>query len=245
MSRPIVPLGARGPLSLQVYSALRGRITLGEYAPGERLPPEADLARAFGVSRVTVREALRLLQRDGLLKARHGRGHFVLAHGLIREPITELHSVTELLTSLGYSIETEVLAFGAEPAGEHADLLRLETDRPLTRVERLRSSGGTALIYSIDLVPTHLLGDAERPLEGSLIAELEARGVQIARARATIRAAALPRAVARRVGVLPSQPWLLLEQLHFDQDDRPVVWSLDYHRGDRFEFNVLRQRLHG
>lgn len=244
MSRPITPLAARRPLALEVYAALRERLTRGDYAPGERLPSEAELAKAFGVSRVTVREALRLLQRDGLVKARHGRGHFVLGHGLIREPVTELRSVTELVTSLGYSIETEVLAFAAERAGEHADAFGLDADASVTRVERLRSSGGTVLIYSTDLVPTHLLADADRVPDGSLVAALDAGGVRIARAHTTIRAATVPRSISRRAGLAPSLPWLQLEQLHFDDNDRPALWSLDYHRGDRFEFNVLRQRLH-
>src|SRR5439155_1326580 len=80
----------RRPLPLQVYARLRARIIAGEDLPGARLPSEADLAKSFGVSRVTVREALRLLQREGLLVARHGSGHFVLSGERIREPLTEL-----------------------------------------------------------------------------------------------------------------------------------------------------------
>ena len=65
MSQPITPLRDRRPLSLRVYFELRERIAQGEYPPGSRLPSETDLARAFAVSRVTVREALRLLQLTG------------------------------------------------------------------------------------------------------------------------------------------------------------------------------------
>jgi GntR family transcriptional regulator len=244
VSQPITALRDRRPLSLRVYFELRERIAHGEYLPGSRLPSEVDLARAFAVSRVTVREALRLLQRDGLVKAQHGRGHFVLKPGLIREPVTELRSVTELLTSLGYKVESEVLAAVSERAGKRSSALGIDPDERVTRIERLRSSRGMVLIYSIDVLPTTLLEGVEYDHKDSLFAALAAAGVDLVRAQATIRAAKLPREIARRSGLPLSIPCLLLEQVHFDREDRPLLWSLDYHRGDVFEFNVLRQRLH-
>jgi GntR family transcriptional regulator len=244
MSQPITPLRDRRPLSLRVYLELRGRIAQGEYPPGSRLPSESDLARAFAVSRVTVREALRLLQRDGLVKAQHGRGNFVLARGLIREPVTELRSVTELLSSLGYEVESEVLATVTERAGRRSSALGIDPEERVTRIERLRSSRGMVLIYSIDVHPTRLLEGVHLDHKDSLFAALAAAGVELTRAQATIRAAKLPRGVARRSGLPPSLPCLLLEQVHFDREDTPLLWSLDYHRGDVFEFHVLRQRLH-
>ena len=243
MTGSIVPVGDRRPLSMRVYVDLRDRIVGGDYAPGDRLPTEAELVRAYAVSRVTVREALRLLQRDGLVIARHGRGHFVGSQPLIREPITELRSVTQLLTSLGYLVETEVLGVRSQPAGGTAGLLDLGPDAVVKRVERLRRSAGDALIYSIDVVPDELFGGTAVDFTGSLIGALTARGVELAYAQATIRAAKVPRTIARAGHVPPSLPWLLLEQVHFDTSERPIIWSRDFHRGDRFEFNVLRRRL--
>lgn len=240
-----MPVGDRRPLALRVYDDLRERVSSGDFPPGDRLPTEAQLVDAYGVSRVTVREALRLLQRDGLVIARHGRGHFVAPQPLIREPITELRSVTQLLASLGYSVETEVIEERSEPAGRTADLLGLASDAVVRRVERLRRSEGETLIYSVDVLPDDLLGSEPVEFTGSLIALLESRGVELARAQATIHAAKLPRSIVRTSGVSPSLPWLLLEQVHFDPDERPIIWSRDFHRGDRFEFNVLRRRLHG
>jgi len=244
VNQPITPLRDRRPLSLRVYFELRKRIGQGEYLPGSQLPTEKELAQAFAVSRVTIREALRLLQRDGLVKAQHGRGHFVLERGLIREPVTELRSVTELLTSLGYQVENEVLAAVSEPAGERSSALGIDPEERITRIERLRSSRGMVLIYSIDVLPTTLLEGVDHDHQDSLFAALAVAGVELVRAQATIRAAKLPRGVARRSGLPPSLPCLLLEQIHFDREDTPLLWSLDYHRGDVFEFHVLRQRLH-
>ncbi|WP_137726025.1 FadR/GntR family transcriptional regulator [Prescottella subtropica] len=68
----------RGPLVPQVEALFRGRIESGDWALGDRLPSETDLAVELGVGRSSVREAVRLLVRDGLLDVRHGVGTFVV-----------------------------------------------------------------------------------------------------------------------------------------------------------------------
>lgn len=245
MSRPFEPLGSRRPLPVQISEQLRARIAAGEYPPGSRLPSEAELSAGFGVSRVTVREALRMLQRDGLAAARQGKGHYVLSGSPIREPVTELRSVTELLGSLGYEVETEVLAVERLAAGDLAERLQLSPGEQVTRVERLRSSGGEPLIYSIDTVPSQVLGDDAPDFRGSLIALLAERGFELAYSHARIHAATLPTALAGRIRAPAGSPWLLLEQVNYDAGDRPLILSSDYHRGDRFEFNVVRRRIDG
>jgi GntR family transcriptional regulator len=237
------PIGDRTPLPLQVYQRLRAEIASGSQPPGSRLPSEAELATAFAVSRVTVREALRMLQRDGLVIARHGRGHFVLGSGPIREPITELRGVTELLAARGYTVKTEVLGAVSGAAGELAVPLQVAADDGVIRVERLRSSGGEPLIYSLDAVPLRLLGDEQIDYAGSLVEALAARGYELAYSHARISAAELPRHIVRRVVAAVRLPWLLLDQVNYSSDGTPLIVSQDYHRGDRFEFDVIRRRI--
>src|SRR5581483_8824042 len=194
------------------------------------------------VSRVTVREALRMLQRDGFVVPRQGRGHFVLGGaGLIREPVTELRGVTELLAALGYEVETRVLEVEHVTAGEFAPDLDVPEDAPTVRVVRVRSSGGEPLIYSVDIVAAHLLPD-DVDFADSLIEALAQGGAELAYSHARIRAATLPRGARRRVGGSVPRAWLLLDQVNYGSDDRPLMVSHDYHRADRFEFNVLRRR---
>lgn len=243
MSRTRTPLRDSTPLPVRMYEELRAEIAHGVHPPGSRLPSEAELCAAFGVSRVTVREALTMLQRDGLVAARQGRGHFVLSGALIREPVTELRGVTELLVSLGYDVETEVLDVRRLPAGEAAESLRVQPDETIVRTERVRSSGGEPLIYSVDVVPARVFGDDDAVLSGSLVDALAARGFELAYSHARITAATLPRSVRRRIGPGAPASWLLLDQVNYGSDDTPLIVSQDYHRGDRFEFNVLRRRI--
>jgi GntR family transcriptional regulator len=245
-SRPTSSIGERDrrPLGVQVYLAIRERIHSGAYPLGSRLPSETALASEHGVSRVTVREALRLLQRDLLIESVHGRGHYVLATTeLVQTQITELESVTELMNGRGFSVETNTLALEEEPAGAHAALLRVDDDEPVVRLERVRSSEGVPMIYSVDVFPATLVAGSERALHGgaSLVDALARHGVDVAYANTTISAAMPPRAIVRSAG-FPKLPCVLMEQLNFSPDHMPVLYSLDYHRGDKFKFSVVRTR---
>jgi GntR family transcriptional regulator len=92
-------------------------------------------------------------------------------------------------------------------------------------------------------MPRDLLGDS--PLEvdwsGSLGNTLASRGHEMASATTAIRAVALARPIARRIGWAPNSPWLLMVQTNYTRNGRPIIYSHDYHRGDAFTFNVLRR----
>ncbi len=234
----------RRPLGVQVYAALREQIQGGVFPAGERLPSETALAEDYGVSRVTIREALRLLQRDLLIQSVHGRGHFVLdTSKLVETQITELQSVTELMRGRGYGVETTTLSMSEEPAGAHASLLRIGEHQPVLRLERVRSTDGIPMIYSIDVFPARYVAGSEDAIRGgaSLVDAFSDHGVVIAYCNATISAAELPPAAAREAG-FPKLPFVLMEQVNFDTEHAPALYSLDYHRGDRFKFSVVRTR---
>jgi len=239
------PIGTRDrrPLPDQVHERLREGIARGDYPTGTRLPSEGELCAQFGVSRVTVREALRMLQRDRLIESVHGRGHFVLgAIGMIEKPVTELQSVTELMRGLGFSVRTEVVSVRRGPAGDHADRLSLGSDDEVVFLERLWRSADDPVIYSVDVFPAAIVGDESHDWSGSLLEVFERAGLTVGYSHALITAATLPRGIARQIGVRPSLPWVLMEQVNYTADDVPVLHSFDYHRGDKFEFYALRQR---
>lgn len=234
----------RRPLGVQVYDAIREQIRRGEYPPGARLPSETALATEHGVSRVTVREALRLLQREHRIRSVHGRGHYVLdTSKLVETELTELRSVTELMHGLGLQVETTVISMLEERAAHHAALLDVSEDDPVVRLERARRSDGVPMIYSVDVFPPHLVegSEAELRVGGSLLTAFARHGVEVAYSKATVSAAELPRQAAKSGG-FPKLLYVLMEQVNYTPDQQPVLYSLDYHRGDKFTFTVLRTR---
>lgn len=217
-------------------------MTEGQLSPGDRLATEAELEARFGVSRTTVREALKLLEQDGVIHVQHGVGRFIAP--AVERPITRLESVTGMMEALGYRVTNRVL--GVTEAGanaEEAEVLQLEPGEPVVRLERLRLQGEEQLIYSLDVVPRALLGDAPLNIDwrGSLGRILASRGFEMASATAGIRAVTLSSATARRIGWPAAIPCLLMIQTNFTREGRAIIYSHDYHRGDVFTFNVLRR----
>jgi len=115
----------------------------------------------------------------------------------------------------------------------------------LLRLERLRLVGDEPALYSIDIFDASL-AEPDRPLdawEGSLFTYIQERtGQSLTHTTAALRAEVLDPATSARIGALPGLAWFVMEQTNFTADDRPVIYSLDYHRGDLFSFNVMRRR---
>jgi GntR family transcriptional regulator len=232
----------RRSLALQVRDEVSAMVAAGELKPGDQLPSEADLVVRFGVARTTVREALKLLEQDGLVHVQHGRGRFVAPS--VERSITRLESVTAMMESLGYRVTNRVLSVSERLAKtDEATALHLAPGGTVVGLERVRLQGKDPLIYSIDVVPRALLGDLppRREWGGSLGRLLASHGLEMASATAEIRAVSLDGALAQRIGWPEGSPWLLMVQTNFTRDGRPIIYSHDYHRGDVFTFNVLRR----
>jgi GntR family transcriptional regulator len=233
----------RRPLAIRVAEETRHLIAVRSLAPGDQLPSEAELSATFDVARTTVREALKLLEQDGLIRVRHGVGRFV-APRTMQRPITRLESVTAMMEALGYQVTNRVVEVGEAAADAiEAEALKLRPGDPVVRLERLRLQGEDPLIYSLDVLPRRILPDALDSIDwsGSLGEVLQARGHPMSYATAQIRASRLPRGVGTRLGIESRGPWLLLIQTNFTDEDVPIIHSHDYHRSDRFTFHVLRR----
>lgn len=121
-----------GPLVPQLEQVLRGRIDSGEWVVGHRLPSEADLAAELGVGRSSVREAVRLLARDGLLDVRHGVGTFVAEPSAapVLEKLLRRSRVLDVLeVRRALEVEAARLAAARARPEDLADLRRQVADR--------------------------------------------------------------------------------------------------------------------
>ncbi|MDI7274342.1 MAG: GntR family transcriptional regulator [Anaerolineae bacterium] len=238
----------RRPLAAQLRDRIWEAIQEGNYRPGERLPSEEELTARFGVSRATVREALKILEEERVVVCRHGLGRFLVPDpaGSLSEEITRLKSVTEMAQGLGIATSTRVLSVREEPADERVRAhLSLEPGSTVVVLERVRSARREPIIFSIDIFPRKLVVGELQPeaFTGSLLALMEGQwGARLAYSKAVISAVMLDPLLSQRIGVPEGLPWILLEQLNYDPQDRPILFSKDYHRGDKFQFRVLRRR---
>jgi GntR family transcriptional regulator len=237
----------RRSLVTRVRDGIAQMIVSEQYQPSQRLPTEPELASRFGVSRSTLREALKQLEEDHLIYCIHGVGRFV-AHpspAVLEQDITQLTSVSELASALGITLEARILDFRVEPASEElARDLAIAAGEPIVRLDRVRTAKGEPVIFSVDQFPRSFCpGEPDRrQFEGSLLKTMAAWGIELAYSQAIVKAVTLDHRTAKAIGVPVSLPWILLEQVNYNSRHQPVLASRDYHRGDEFRFSVLRRR---
>lgn len=143
------------PAYVRVYNALRSRILEGDYAIGQLLPPEPELERLFLVSRTTVRKAVELLSREGLVEAKQGRGTIVLDYTTTQN-INAVTSVSETLARKGIVVYTrnmhiDTISASARLAGE----LMVPQDSQIIRIQRIQIADEKPIaIFKNYLIPS-------------------------------------------------------------------------------------------
>ena len=150
------------PAYLRVYNTLRSRIIEGDYAIGELLPAEPELERQFMVSRTTVRRAVEMLSREGLVEARQGKGTTVINHTTIQN-INTVTSVSETLRHRGCVVETQDVRIDTLPANARvAAELQIPQGQPVVCIQRLKLADGCPVAYLKNYLLPQLVPNIEQ-----------------------------------------------------------------------------------
>ena len=225
---PVKP--GRGPAHTQIEVALEHAIERRRLAPGDRLPAERVLAQRFGVSRMTLRQALGELERQGLLIRNKGRygGTFVAERKL---ELAGTSALSDQLRELGLAAGARVLSARERAAKPHERGL----GKRVYAIERVRLANGEPVAlergaYSFDLYP----GLIDEPLDGSLYELIRARYDNVpVRAEERLEPALAQPNDAEELGVTAGAPVMLVERTAYAANGRPVEISRDVFRGDR------------
>jgi GntR family transcriptional regulator len=233
--------------SLSVRTQLTQRIHTGLLAAGSRLPSEPALASELGVSRATLREALRELESEGLLHRRWGSGTYVAEGPRVANSLDLNFGVTDAIRAAGMRPGTLDGRYWFEPASAaEAARLSLEPGQDVLVVERVRTADGRPVVFSRDLLPGRVLGErlelAEQMLQRSLYAVLrEELGVVIHHGVANFRPISADVTVARKLQVPRGALLLAIWQVDYTEKGTALLSSHEYHLADAFEFTVLRR----
>lgn len=224
--------------------AIAEAIAAGAYAPGARLPAEAQMAGNLGVSRATLRDALRQLQDRGLIVRRHGQGTFV-AMRPIRKDLNRNFGITAMIRSGGYRPGTRGLAFRDEAADRDlAQSLGLTPGDRVTVVERVRLADGRPVVWSRDAIPREFFDVADADAlsgEASLYSLLyKLHQVTVYRGVAELSPMAATASLAKQLDVRRGAPLLCIKQVDYDGKGTPVVFSAEYHVSDWISFTLER-----
>jgi len=233
-------------LYLQVIDRMKQDIAAGLYKEKEKLPSEFELAKSLGVSRATLREALRLLEEDNIIVRRHGVGTFVNPKPVFSTGIEQLTSVSDMIRQAGMEPGVIYLSTGKSLSSEE-DIKRFhcDADESIITIERVRTANGEPVVYCIDKVPAaYLPADFLGRKESSIFSAIEESGeTRIAYAVTFIDPIGYHEDASPILECDPETALLVLKQLHYDEDDRVVLYSKNYFRADKFSFHVVRKRV--
>lgn len=233
---------SRVPRYHQIAQSLRERILGGPLTPGHRLDNQRRLAREFGVTLMTLRQALDVLERDGLIARRHGLGTFI-ASPSVDYDILQLQTFAGDLSAQGEDVVTRFVRSSFARAGR--DVIRELGCRPGQRVfvlERLRLVGGRPVSFQASYVTAALGEELSKadlrvtPLRQALSFKL---GIDIATARETVSAVPLEGRAARELGCRRGIPAFRSDRVSLAADGTPVVYDCVFIPGDRFR--ITRQ----
>lgn len=235
-SRVVWPENDPAPLYLLLQRHVRDAIRRGELRPRDVLPSERDIAERLGLSRVTVRKALRGLADSGLIVQKRGSGNYIAdTPPRVEQALARLTSFSEDMQRRGLKAGSQwLLREVSLPSPVEAMRLNLSPDDRVVRLRRLRLANDVPMAIELATLAERYLPNPEAGTQ-SLYEVLEKRGLSPVRALQRISAVNLSSEDAALLGVFEGAAALGMERVTFLPDGRPVEFTHSLYRGDAYD----------
>ncbi len=235
-----------------VAETLKRRIVIMEYEQGEIIPSEKRLAKEFNVSIITVKKALSILVKEGLVVRKRGVGTKVIYKEQKRMPIKISSNFRDLFQwQSNYSTETKVLEISIAACPYRIrSIFGLNSDEYLLRIKRIRKFKKEVISYYVNYAPSHFLEKISKKNfeQGSFIKKFqEISGIQITKVEQQTEAFIADMDLSSILGINFGDPILFVENIYYDSKSTPVEITHMYFRSDRFilktsfEFDKVNQ----
>jgi GntR family transcriptional regulator len=234
------------PYYYQIAQSLRELIEdmeEGAEAGEIALPSEPELCQMYGVTRGTVRHALEVLEREGLISRERGRGTFLMRRR-VHLDLTRLCSTTQDMQNRGWTPGTKVLSVQCMLPRPYVQReLDIPEDRQVWEVYRLRLANGEPISLQWAYIPCDISpGLDEHDLSESLYYALRnSYGIELRSAAQIIRTRAATLGEGELLGIEEGDPVFVIERTSRDQSDVPVEHLHSLWRGDRYDLHVELQ----
>jgi len=239
----VVPMSSV-PMHTQIREIVRRRVLDGTYAPHSQMPSESQMMEAFSVSRITIRQALGDLQKEGLIFKVAGKGSFV-AKPKAFQNLSRLQGFGEAMGPSGYETFSQVLSMRQVPASDVvARRLQLALGDAVYEIQRLRYLNREPISVDQSYFPLALgerLAQEDLPTRDIFVILENDFGLHLTHADVQIEAISADEFLARQLRIAESSPLLRIERLTY-ADDQPVDFEFLYYRGDAFQYRLRIDR---
>ncbi|MBW7901764.1 MAG: GntR family transcriptional regulator [Rhodocyclaceae bacterium] len=233
------------PLYAQIKEALREGIVDGTWRQHDRLPSESELMRSFGVSRITVRQALSDLENEQLIFKVPGKGAFVAKPRPFQESV-RLQGFGEAMQRLGIAVSNRVVGIVTVAADATvAARLRVPEGSPLTEIRRVRLADGETVSLDVTYVRRELgerLAREDLAMRDIFVIIENDYATPLDHADLTIDAIAADAALARQLGVAVGDPLLRCERLAWTRAGQAIDFEYLYYRSNAFRYQLRAER---
>ena len=240
----VVPMSSV-PMHTQIREIVRRRVLDGTYPPHSQMPSESQMMEAFDVSRITIRQALGDLQKEGLIFKIAGKGSFV-AKPKAFQSLSRLQGFGEAMSPAGYETFSQVLSSRQTVASDVvARRLQVKPGEPVYEIQRLRYLNREPISVDQSYFPIAI---GERLVREDLAARdvfviLENDlGLHLTHADVQIEAISADDFLARHLRMDEASPLLRIERLTY-ANDVPIDFEFLYYRGDAFQYRLRIDRI--
>jgi len=239
----VVPMSSV-PMHTQIREIVRRRVLDGTYAPHSQMPSESQMMEAFSVSRITIRQALGDLQKEGLIFKVPGKGSFV-AKPKAFQNLSRLQGFGEAMGPSGYETFSQVLSMRQVPASDVvARRLQLALGDAVYEIQRLRYLNREPISVDQSYFPLALgerLAQEDLPTRDIFVILENDFGLHLTHADVQIEAISADEFLARQLRIAEASPLLRIERLTY-ADEQPVDFEFLYYRGDAFQYRLRIDR---
>ncbi len=228
------------PLYLQLMQEIIKKIDNGFYKENDKLPSERELCSMYNLSRITVRQALQELEREGYINKVHGVGTFI-APKRYDQPLVKLYSFTEEMKKIGKNPSTKVIEFTTLTIDEHlAKKMNLLPNEEVYKIIRLRLADNEPLIYETTYLPKQKFPNLSandlvtRPMYTVFYEDYR---IEVTRAVETFSATVVREDESKYLEVNANQPAMLITR-HAYFKDQLIEFTVSVARGEKFKYIV-------
>jgi len=233
-------------LTDQTVQAIQDAIKQGKFPAGSQLPPEMELLQMMGISRTTLREALRILEEQRFIRKRRGLGTFVMEQAIIKD-MSRNFGITEMISQAGFTPGIRDFNIRLDRSSKTvSEKLVIADGSVIVVIERVRTANQNPVVWTRDIMPQEYLGGwmpTIKELNQRSIYECleEYANIRIESGMASFSPVQANREIAEKLGIQRNDLLLLIDQVDLDQTQRPVLFSTEYHLTDKFKFIINRK----
>lgn len=226
------------PIYYQIQGHIRGKIKTNEWAEGETIPSERLLSEEFGVSRMTVRQAIQGLVDEGILTRKRGSGTYV-SKEKVEQPLYGVTSFTTLMEQRGMQASSRLISFAKRmPDSKEAEKLQISETDDVFHIERIRLGDDLPIAIETAVVPCSIAeGLTEEAIQKSLYEFIEMKlGQNFGEGKQSIEAISASEKTAELIDVPVGSPILHIERITTLKNGVPFEYVRSQYAGNRFKF---------